>query len=245
MRILFPTGILAQQSKAAGHFNIDTRPIEPEKSPEGDWFPDMQTLPMQSFVDLSDGNKGFSILSDSLTEYEAVNDDQRTLAITLFRSVKNHICTEFRTYAKWRNQEGGQLLQKLNFHYAIFPHSGDWQKGWVQEVAAKFNTPTGVFQITPHKLGTWPQAQSLFSVEPEALMISCLKKAEDRNSLILRLSNATSEEINGNVKIFTEFNEAYRCNLNEERKEAIAIENGNETSLVVRKGEIATIEIVK
>ena len=38
---------------------------------------------MQRFVDMSDGNLGLAILNEGLREYEAVVDDDRTLAITL------------------------------------------------------------------------------------------------------------------------------------------------------------------
>ena len=55
LRVAFPTGIRAKFADAAGHFTVDSRPRTPQREPDGTFWPEMQTLPMQHFVDVSDG----------------------------------------------------------------------------------------------------------------------------------------------------------------------------------------------
>ncbi|MHC4122036.1 MAG: glycoside hydrolase family 38 N-terminal domain-containing protein [Planctomycetota bacterium] len=243
MRMMFPTGIAANQSDAAGHFNIDSRPIEPARLFDGQFYPDMQTHPQQNFVDTSDGEYGFAVINRGLTEYEVLRDNQKTLAITLFRSVRNNICTEFRSYSRYPNQKGGQLLQRLKFEYAIIPHKCNWQEGLVFEMAQQFNTGVCLYQISAHKNGSMPQKMSLYSVEPENLMLSCFKPAEDRESFVMRLFNPTSKTIEGEITVAAEIKKAHLCTLNEERINVIEILNNNQLNVTVPAGKILTIEL--
>ncbi len=108
LRVMFDTGIKAEFSEAAGHFTVDRRSVTPVKDGNGEYYPEMQTVPQQSFVDLSDGKTGFAVLSNSFTEFEAMDNEERTLAVTLFRSVRNIICSEFRSAGVFAHENGGQ-----------------------------------------------------------------------------------------------------------------------------------------
>ena len=245
MRMMFPTGIKSKQSYAAGHFNIDGRLVEPERLEDGKFYPEMQTLPQQSFVDLSDGKYGFAVINKGLTEYEAMRDDKQTLAITLFRGVRNNICAEYRAYSKYPEQDGGQLIQTLEFEYAIVLHKGNWKEGKVFEAARRFNIGISTYQITSHNNGSMPETASLYSVEPENLMLSCFKRAEDRNSFIMRLFNPTDNTIEGHICIAATIKKAYICTLNEDRQNELTLLNKNEINISVPVGKIVTVELEK
>ncbi len=242
-RVMFPTRIPARYSHAAGHFNVDRRPTEPVRDKDGQFYPDMQTYPQQSFVDISDGEYGFAVINRSFTEYEAVRDEHHTLAITLFRSVRNIIATEFRSAGEFPHQKGGQLLQTLEYEYALYPHKGDWKEGLLLEEAGGFNVPVSVYQISPHSYGTLPEEASLYSIEPENLMLSCFKLAEDRSSYILRLYNPTEEMMEGKISLATKVKKAFACTLNEVRIEELEIIQKGEIPISVPKGRIFTVEL--
>ena len=91
VRVLLPTGIKTDAADAAGHFNVDRRPVIPLRDKEGQFYPEMQTAPQQIFVDVSDGRHGLAVVNDSLTEYQLMDDPQHTLALTLFRAMRNRI----------------------------------------------------------------------------------------------------------------------------------------------------------
>lgn len=199
MKVLFDTGIRAKMAAAEGHFHVDHRELLPLKDENGAYFNELTTQPMQNFVDLSDGQNGLAILSDSLLEYEALPGEDGTLGLTLFRAVRNIICTEMRSAGNFPHEDGGQLLQKLSYHYAICPHSGDYASAQLYELTDRLNVPVQPVQ-TARQLhcGSLPVSCSFYSV-PSGLQLSCMKKAEDGENWIVRLYNPNPETVCGPV----------------------------------------------
>lgn len=243
LRIAFPTGIKAEYAAAAGHFTVDERPAAPVKGKDGMYWPEMQTLPMQNFVDISDGEKGLALLNNCLTEYEMRNDENSTLYLTLFRAMGNMIVTWWEAVGVFPGKDGSQLLREMEFEYAIYPHEGDWKQAKVYGQAEGLNVPVAVYQVTGSTKGTLPPSIGFLSVEPENLILSAFKKAEDRDSYIIRLFNPTHETLKGRVKIPAEIKEAYVTNLNEERISKMEVES---SSFMVEAGsnKIITVEFV-
>ena len=83
---------------------------------------------------------------------------------------------------------------------------------------------------------------SLFSVEPANLVMSALKKAEDRNSVVMRLFNPTDATIKGKVSLALPFKKAYLTNMNEDRQKEIKAEK-NAVNLSVDKGKIVRLSL--
>jgi alpha-mannosidase len=193
-------------------------------------------------VDVSDGTTGFAVTSNSFTEYQLMDDSRRTLALTLFRSVRNRICTEKRCTGDFPDQKGGQLLETMEFEYALYPHAGDWNKGQVYAEADRLNAEPLVFQITPVSDGNLALSDSLFRLESEALVLSSVKKLEDREGVAVRLFNPTAAAAEGVLHIRPEFASVYKLYVNEERQDEIPSEGGA-ISLKLGTGEIVTLEL--
>jgi mannosylglycerate hydrolase len=244
VRVLYPTGIITNSAEAAGHFTVDSRAAMPNKEKNTEYYVDMQTLPQQSFVDVSDGNNGIAFLNNCLTEYELINDGKSTLALTLFRSVRNIICSEMRAVAKFPNQEGGQSLGLRNYDYAICFHTGDWETGKVFRKAREFNTPPTVMQTSYHDNGAIPSGSSFFSIDSDQLIVSAFKKSEDRDSFILRLFNPTGHTVKSKIQFFRNLQEVYLTNLNEERIETLDTGNEEELTVTATSNKIVTLELV-
>ena len=249
LRVAFPTGIKAEYACAQGHFTVDERPVVPVKDANGKFDPEMQTLPMQNFVDFSDGKKGMAILADSLSEYEATDDENRTAYLTLFRAMGNMIVTWWEAVGEFPTQDGSQLQQKMEFNYSIYPHQGDWQSANVYRESENFAVKIMSYQMSGGKGSELPRQKSFVRIGNENLILSAFKKAEDREAFILRLYNPTKEEIKDTIQMAKLFDgEACvcRCNLNEEREEEILKTTG-EIKLPVSVGanKIVTYEICK
>jgi mannosylglycerate hydrolase len=244
LRLLLPTDIDATHSCAAGHFTVDKRPILQTRETVDEFYPEMQTLPQQTFVDIADEGIGLAVVNDSLTEYEVKGDARHTLALTLFRSVRNILCTEFRSASVFSQQEGGQCLRTLEFHYGLYPHQGDWQQAGVQREAEKLNVPPTMLQLSAHARGEMKPVGSLYEIEPAELVLSTLKKAEDRDSYIMRLYNPTEREVDGKVTFLAEIKSAYLTNLDEVRSEEMEVTDGHAVAVNVAKQQIVTIELV-
>lgn len=219
LRVLYPTGIKAENSYAAGHFNVDKRPVMPRSDNSEEYYINMQTLPQQTFVDVTDGRYEIAFINNCLTEYELKNDGKGTLALTLLKSVKNTICTSKRLDNAYPDQHGGQCLGKHVYEYAIYPHNGDWHTGGVYEQAQRFNVIPAAMQTSGHRYGSVMPNKSMYKIESGALVLSALKKAEDRDTVIMRVFNPTDETVESKIEFMVQPKAAYYTDMNEERLE--------------------------
>ena len=138
---------------------------------------------------------------------------------------------------------GSQLQREMEFEYSIYPHEGDWKKANVYMEAQKLNVPLAPYQITQHDKGYLPQKHSFLSIQPENLILSAFKKAEDRETYILRLFNPTEEEFKGEIKLNVDIKEAYLTNLNEKRLSSLIVGNNGRINIDVGANKIITLEI--
>ena len=146
-------------------------------------------------------------------------------------------------YAVLPHEKGGQSLGMQEYEYSIYPHKGYWKDGNVYDEAEKFNVPLRLVQTSKHS-GTLPLSQCFFSIEPANLIMSAFKKAEDKESVILRLFNPTDKAIDGEICSYPVIEKAYLTNLNEERLESLAIKLEHHIGIMVESNKIVTIELV-
>lgn len=241
LRVLFPTDLAARFSCAEGHFTVDQRPIDPHEHPVNGPWPEMWTHPQQSFVDISDGRCGLAIINDGLCEYEVIHNARRTVALTLLRAVRNEICAEYRASTSFPHEQGGQSLGRHEFQYTLYFHDGDWAEGQVYRISQRQNIPLRLAQTGRHP-GYLPVRHSLFTIEPANLVLSALKKAEDRPTCILRLFNPTSETLNGELTFATPVAWARLTNLNEEPLDELPVHDRHQLRCPVQAAKIVTIE---
>lgn len=227
MRVVFDTGIHTDTAHSAGHFYVDRR----STVPQGElYYPEMQTLPKGYFTTLKDENGGFSFVDNSTCEYEA--DCNGRLSITLFRGVRNIICTEFRSAGAFPHEDGGQSLGELVYEYMLYPFSND-ETGMLAE---RMSAPVKAVQTTKGA-GQKADRESILEI-PEELVLTALKKAEDSNRYIIRLYNPTGETVRGCVR--GRFTNAKFVDLNE-----TFTAEADLTNLTVGPYKIVTIEAEK
>lgn len=244
MRVMFDSGLKSRYAESSGHFTVDKRPVDPIRDKHGRYYQEMQTLPMQHFVSLNDGNNSMTLLSNCFTEYEALNNEQGTLAITLFRSVRNRICTEFRSAGNFPQQKGGQSNEEHNFEYELYFHSMNWQEANAYGEAEKLNVPLRAAQISKGKGGFLPLEHSFYSIKSTTVVLSAWKKTEDRNSYIMRLFNPTDTIEEAEISLFQSIDKAYICNLNEDIEQEISLTEPNLIKIDIGGNKILTLEIV-
>jgi alpha-mannosidase len=74
----------------------------------------------------------------------------------------------------------------------------------------------------PYADASLPEELSFFYVNNSNLIISAVKKAEDDNSVVIRLFNESDNEIKADLKSFRTFNKAYKTNLIEEPEKTLS-----------------------
>lgn len=198
LRIMFPSGIAAKASNAEGQFDVVERPLN--RPDTKDWIEQpMYDYPMHHFVDLSDGKNGAAVFTNGIKEYEILDNESKTIALTLFRAFRYIIQPSSKE--DYSHQKGSQCLGKQSYRLAFYPHKGNWQKGNVYREALNFNNEIRLFQ-TGRNEGKLNPVSSFFSIDNKDFVFSCLKRVENNNdnSFIIRIYNPTNKEIRGNIK---------------------------------------------
>ncbi len=254
LRVLFTSGFNVEQSFAEEQYGVIARQTSlPQREyweKEG-WTEDPQALyPQQNFVELNDGTIDHAVLNRDLTEYEVLDRETSTLAITLFRSVgamgrPNLVIRPGRASGLEVPTPDSLLLKPMEFNYALYAHEGGF--GSTSEQACLFNAPMTVVQNSPHA-GDLEAGESLLMLSPGTLIPTCLKKAEREDALILRFYNGGSRLVSdGTLNLSNKFSHAVLVNLNEEdlKLAHLAAKDGKVQLPDLKPGEICTLKLVR
>lgn len=261
MSVKFDTGILAAKVQARGHFCVDERPLASATDEEGMRYPEMDAAPMQGFVDITNGKQGFGCLSQDLGEYDA--SVPGILSCTLFRAVRNIICTEFRSESSYPSQEGGQLKEKMEYRYQLMLHTGNWEEADMENRILRLMTPVQCCQFCTGKISDRDlrnhSGKEMMEGSPDACMkslpastsfyeitgavVSAIKQAEDGQNLILRVYNPYREERTACIRFARPIKEAWETDMKEERLAGCVAENGG-LEVTIQPDKIKTYEII-
>lgn len=206
LRILSPTNIRkATHVFAEGQFDVLKRPI---KLPDATGFkePPYPTNPMWTFTDVSDGEAGFTIINDGLIEYEAIDDEERTIAITLLRC--------FGKFVYERPTPEAQCPGMHRYRFLLCPHKGDWNEGGAFKKSALHNTKPAAILSAPSK-GALPPELGFFKIAPGNIALSGIKKSEDSRYLILRFWNPTDKDETVTIETPRKIKKAVLMNMEE------------------------------
>ena len=92
----------------------------------------LSTNPMLRFVDISSRDRSLAIIVGGLPEYELIENDRRTVAITLLRAITNGRADPDQEVPQ---MYGSQCQGKYTFRYAVYPHKGRGNQSNVIEEA--------------------------------------------------------------------------------------------------------------
>ncbi len=157
--------------------------------------------PMNSFVDISDGQLGMALLNEGLKAYFADDDPARTLSLSLLRCFPLRICVtqEMQDYS--RIDKGSQCLGKQRFRYAVMPHAADWEQGRVWQASEQFNLHLQAAQIGPSRHGMQALSRSFLELKDDGLHVSAIKQSESSAGWIIRLFNHSDRTINTAIRL--------------------------------------------
>ncbi|MDO8585519.1 MAG: glycoside hydrolase family 38 C-terminal domain-containing protein [Armatimonadota bacterium] len=235
LRVVFPTRLKTEIAHVDGHFDVLERPVAADKKP---W----PTEHHRRWLDLSDGATGLAVMNHGLPEYEVTDGETQTIKLTLFRS-NTYVTKEW-----WANLKSPQaeIRGKSEYDYAVYPHAGDWKTGKVIAEAESAMLPIkaleALLEIRGEMNGDLPPELSLLSIENPAVVTSIVKKADSRNSLVLRLYNPDKAETQATVKMWRPIVEAHTLDLWEERKRKLETTNGI-LRLKIPAKKILTVEL--
>jgi len=245
LRALFPTEAEgAAGSVAGGAFDAIERPLHlPADWPASP--PPSPFHPMDGWVDVSNGERGLAVLVDGLREYELYDDDNRTLGVTVLRSVG--VLAGGGEIPYEQATPGAQCLGTQTARYAVLPHAGDWKQAKVWKEALNYQVRLQAVQvgdldrarsIEPVTKGL-PLSVSFAGLEPDSFVLSALKAAEDGSGIAVRFFNILPEDVTGRVTV-RGAKRAWMSNMAEERLSELALD-GDAVSVTARGREIVTL----
>lgn len=257
LRALFPTDIQTDVANVEEHFHVIERSLQ---LPEGkNWSqPPQPTNHMESFVSIDDGAFGVTVISEGLPEYEVRKDEKgTTICLTLLRCVGWLSRGDFKTRPGHAGPQiatpEAQCLGTYTFRYAVAIHKRDWRESLVMRLAHEHNVP---MKIVPARrkdqkhpqVADLPVSCSFLQVDPAYLFVTAVKRAEDRDTLIVRFYNTgdtgQAAKVEGKVCPFCKPKEAYLTNLNEERQRKLKVKPDGSIPVSAKPWQIVTVELV-
>ncbi len=200
LQVAFPCGICADTAFAQGQFDVLERSV---KLPYSEDFrePPQTEEPMNSFIDITDGQNGLAILNEGMKAYEATDRNEPELRLTLLRGFPLRICVTQEMTDYSQVDKSSQCLGRHKFHYAVMPHQGNWETANLWNAAEKFNLPLVIGQTAPTENGTEPIQKSFLEISDETIAVTAVKRAEDGSGWVVRLFNPASGPIKAMLRL--------------------------------------------
>ena len=253
IRVKFSTNIKAPEYVCGSQFGAVSRPRSEivceakeaagagaKEEQEETWVePPRGIYPSQKWLDYSDGEKGLTVIHHGIPE-NVIRDGG--IYLTLLRSV-SMLSSNGKAGPAVPVPEAREM-RKYAFRYALYPHDGNWQDAASYKQALEFNIDLDVMQLpTNVKI---PLKRSFLKIEPENVILSALKRAEDGNGVILRFYETAGEKANAEITLFKKPKEMKVVNLLEEEDDEVAKEvklEGKGIKVTVNPFEIVTLRV--
>lgn len=197
-----------------------TQKYDALKAQEAEW-----EVPAQRWGDLSDTQRGFSLLNDCKYGYDTV--EPMVIRLTLFRSP-----TSPDPVADQGRHE---------FTYALYPHVGGWREGGTERQGYALNYRPLVLAVEAHQ-GSLPSSYSFVGIEPRNLILTAIKKAEDDKALIFRFFEFEGKPAQARLRLPRTATQAMETNLMEKEENTLSLSAGREVLAEVRPYEIKSVK---
>jgi len=248
LRVLFPTGAAnVETARADTAFDVISRPArQPVPAMIRNEAP-VSNAPTISLVDAGDSLAGATVIGKGLMEYEIVGDEP-AIALTLIRAVGDLSRNDLATRPS--GQAGppvatpaAQCLGRHRFEMAFEPRGAPPSAGTLLASARAHNIPPRVV-VARGRGGQAPLERAFVRIDRRHgdVVLSALKRAEDRPTIIVRLFNPGDEPADAVVSFDPHVTRGYTVNFLEEREAELQMTAGA-VSLRLRPRQIQTIEV--
>ena len=215
LRFIVKTDIKACLSKADQQFGLIERPVylsEVERWKEEAWDEKPRTIePLQSLVSISGKEGSVEIITEAVREYQVMGDGYGQIAMTLYRSTpylgKDNLNDRpgRESGTKARTPEAELIGVEISSRYTIRLFGERPEDSVLSQTAKEVLTPVIGYQAAQFKNNTdyfvlnMPKEKNLnssFSLleTSQNVVMSTLKKAEEKNDLIFRVFNPSDKE---------------------------------------------------
>jgi len=184
-------------------------------------------VPALRWVDVSDGEYGFSLLNDSKHGFDVKGN---TVRMTLVRTSYN---------PDPRPDYGVHEVR-----YSIYPHKNGWKEALTFRKGYELNHPLRAYVVTERSSlkKRLPEEVSFLQAKPDNVVMSCVKLAEDSEDLVVRVYDATSSGAEAELTFGFDVREAEEVDLMEKKVQPLEYQ-ANKIRLSLKPSEIRTVHV--
>jgi len=181
-------------------------------------------VPAQRWADISDVKHGFSLLNDCKYGYDAKGN---VLRLSLLRS------------PEWPDPHADEGHHE--FTYSLYPHGGGWKDALTVRRGYELNYKLIPLPFGKHQ-GSLAPEHSFVQAQPDNVIVTALKRAEDENALVLRFYEWAGKEGEVTIQLPPGAESAMEINLMERADGNVSVHNGA-VSVHTKPYEIKTIKV--
>jgi alpha-mannosidase len=181
-------------------------------------------VPALQWADISDASHGLSLLNDCKYGYDAKGN---VLRLSLLRS------------PEWPDPHADE--GDHDFIYSLYPHAGTWREAQTIRRGYELNDRLFAMQVNQHE-GTLPPEYSFLQLQPDNVVVTALKKAEDDKTLILRFYEWSGKESEVVLQVPKTATSAAETDLIEHRISSLSV-NAGAITVHTKPYEIKTVKI--
>jgi mannosylglycerate hydrolase len=247
-RIVFPSGLRdPREAISDTAFGVIARPARREPPAQIRTEAPVSSAPMRSFVALTE-SYGAAVYTQGLNEYEVLPGNPAGIGITLLRCVgdlsRDDLATRPQGHAgPGLPAPGGQCPGVHEFAVAFEPFDRSPDVLELYTGAASFVTPPRIAIADGAGGNMAPRADILsLAAAPAGVVLSALKKTEDRESLTVRMFNPSAAAARVELTLRGGVQEVRELNLLEEPRKPLAVQAGTATVEISGFG-VRTLEL--
>ncbi|ENZ4137664.1 mannosylglycerate hydrolase [Enterobacter ludwigii] len=258
VRVLIPTPFMTQQVLSDTQFGSITRPVRDDAmanwQEEGWKEAPVPVWNLLNYAVLQQERNGLALITEGLREFEVVGEAEKAFALTLLRGVgvlgkEDLLLRPGRPSGIKMAVPDSQLRGRLDCRFSLLSFSGSPENASVAQQAKAWLTPVQCYNKIPWdamKLNrapfSTPDRYSLLTLSPTGCVMSAIKKAEDREALILRLFNP-SESVSCDVSL--SWNQALKGCCETDLNEQVLTGRGEEKGItgLFRPGQSRTFSL--
>ena len=157
--------------------------------------------------------------------------------------VVQHVLLSTRESFGWNPKYSFTQAGSHTYRMALYLHDGNWR--YAQKEGLAFNNPLTAFsgKTATTATATLPASQSFLKVEPENIVVSTLKKAEDGNGSIVRFYETEGKFAKAKLTGFKPFSKVSLTDMLEYDEKTIPVNTDGSVEVSVKPYEIITIRI--
>jgi alpha-mannosidase len=220
LKVAFPVNARSDKATFEIPFGSVERPTTRNTPAEQAQF----EVPAQRWADVSDPKHGFSLLNDCKYGYDAKGN---VLRLSLLRS------------PEWPDPHADEGHHE--FTYSLYPHAGSWKDAQTIRRGYELNYKLISRPLEKHQ-GSLAPEHSFLQAQPDNIIVTALKKAEDENALVIRFYEWAGRDGDVTLQLPPGARSAVETDLMEKPMGGVSLRDGRVT-LHTKPYEIKTIKV--